>query len=630
MLTTRVIEDWYDFEEQERLEKTIRWLLRRTATPTKLAASPASAKICRGTGVEDPVTAFRGIVLDALAGDDEIARRHRHVVIAVHFDQLGASAVARGMKISRRHLLRLKSEAVSAIARYVGRLFASLPPSRDNVLSIDRIDNLARLATSFNPSAANSIHRLRGVSSSAVSQQLALRGRLEQYVDVGEFGYEDFPDVAPPLVAACIDFCLASKGPSEDHTSETPRQPLQRYDAETKFELEYIAFLGARQRNRTLEMRAIANNLRRLAELRTEALSRALYCQADSSIRFGQIHEARDTLAQHERLTFDRGDAFQYSGCLTLFSKIELFEGRVAAAQELARAACCVFEGYREAYQAEIVVAESCFLQGKYWAEPHGVGELPAYSWERLAMEIERARSLTTQLDWNTAQEICESSASRTAEMGYVGLATRAAATLARCHEEQGLREGALKWQVEALRGLLEANDATLATNLFLRNGSRTSAPASTGIVDVLYDRLCLLLPQLLTDTTEQVDAVRALLSAMFECITLPGDLYHRLDDAVARLRASDAILARYILAAQPSFVTLFTLTATAFDVHQSTLSERVVGMVAYVADSTTMNAAKPAAPSRQTPAQRQYWPKLVEPERKVLVLGPSYSGAYR
>jgi hypothetical protein len=96
--------------DRKDIERSLRWLFRRAATPPKIAGDPLARAISRVTGVANPASALRGIVFAALRGGDAIESRQRDVLLALSFEGRDVSTVADRMHFSRRHVLRVKSE----------------------------------------------------------------------------------------------------------------------------------------------------------------------------------------------------------------------------------------------------------------------------------------------------------------------------------------------------------------------------------------------------------------------------------------------------------------------------------------------------------------------------------------
>src|SRR5579862_6258813 len=94
--------------ELKDIERSLRWLFRRVATPAKIAGDPFARSICRATGVANPANALRGIVFNALRGHDAVGARQRDVLLALSFEGRDVSTVAERLHFSRRHVLRVK------------------------------------------------------------------------------------------------------------------------------------------------------------------------------------------------------------------------------------------------------------------------------------------------------------------------------------------------------------------------------------------------------------------------------------------------------------------------------------------------------------------------------------------
>ncbi len=211
------------------------------------------------------------------------------------------------------------------------------------------LDHLADLAAKVEPGAAATIHQLTGTGVSESLQLVRLRAALDQGSAIGNDAYANHPGVPRAIVAQFVAFSNEMNGRPWDELY--PAEASARYSLAMRFELEYVAFLRARQRGFVLEMQTIAASLRRLAGERGSALPVALQCQADASLRAGDVANAHLHLDLAGRLTFSRSDLRQFAAATMLQSKIALYENHTRRAEDLANGAFAVLNRHhRDAY----------------------------------------------------------------------------------------------------------------------------------------------------------------------------------------------------------------------------------------------------------------------------------------
>src|SRR5580704_8190611 len=379
---------------QRETERMVRYLLHRVRRPHELVDVPLARAIGRALGTDNAAEALLRVLEAALPGDAPCEVRLRKLVLEYDFDSASIAQVCTTMGISRRHLLRLRSEAVSAMAYFIRKLLASesFDFSDTDDMSENQIANLAEIVANSEPEKGATIYELGGLGSSTASQLLRLRSAIDQGSDFSAKTASGLENLPPELVQACIAFARESNGePADDEPAGAlGRGGVLRYTAVMKFELEYLAYLRARQRGHAFEMKTVALGLSRLAELRRGALGTALYLQADAHLRLGELCEAQRLLDQGGRFAFHRSDARQFASNILLNSKISLFEDDAKRAGELALGACTVFDsGSLNGYQAQIALAEARLAAGVAWLPPPETARLQPCAWDRIAMEVE-------------------------------------------------------------------------------------------------------------------------------------------------------------------------------------------------------------------------------------------------
>ncbi len=314
--------------------------------------------------------------------------------------------------------------------------------------------------------------------------------------------------------------------------------PEARSPRATPFERERVAFCEARDRANALEMHAIAGNLLRLAETPCE-YGVAMECRRDAGIRLGRHAES---------IVWLPGDP---PARLLLAAKIALIAGNVAQARERAQAAVeAMGEHDTQRYRALTLVSQACLLRSMPWHPPPETAALPPQSWERISMEVEQARHLALQGDWQGAETLA-GFAQRQAEIrGYQDLAARSSAVLHEASEMQGELARSRWWRALAIRRLLRTQDRVLATGLFPAHAYR-QPHIDVLLANAICERLCLIVPQMMEDDRHQRMAVRALLIALLEPLLASRERSARLESAVAAVRRSESAFAHYALKLQ-------------------------------------------------------------------------------
>jgi tetratricopeptide (TPR) repeat protein len=443
-----------DASAQRQMEKAVRSLLHRVRQPYRLSAAPVAKAICRAVGIANAVTALRTVVEEALPNENTSEGHLRAAILGVDFrERVSVREAAAGMQISRRHLQRHRAEAVATIAQHVRTLLGPIDPDVEVQAgpAPDAIANLNELA--------------------ARSQLSRMRAEVESGCDITHAAFQTFPDIPPAVVRASIRFSREINGRPDDPAlvaAECSERPV-RCDVPIRFELEYIAFLRARASGRATEMRAIAESLARLSHADPSCLGIALNAQADAAFRLGRLAKARECLERGARLNFHRNDAQHFAAATILTARVELFNGNVQAAEELASAAYAVLHGFhRDEHQCQILIAQARLQRGLPWSMAPDAASLPPLSWDRLALEIETARHLASAGDWDAAEDRARIAHDRASSFGYEGLAARAAATVSACAAARADRPESRKWTAEALDRVLRTHDVMLAAHVMM------------------------------------------------------------------------------------------------------------------------------------------------------------------
>jgi len=190
--------------------------------------------------------------------------------------------------------------------------------------------------------------------------------------------------------------------------------------------------------------------------------------------------------------------------------------------------------------------------------------------WRRIAREVERARWLVLRGAIVPAQALLSPAWQRCELRGFRGLAARCAAVLCATAEARAAFAEARLWRARAIERLLPTQDRLLAAGLFLHPASGAGHFADETLSGVLYERLCVIVPQLLGDGEPQRTAVTELLAELLDARLSPG--------AIASVARCDSAFAHYIERnvepiAEMLALALTALTGTSFDAAFGVLS---------------------------------------------------------
>lgn len=315
---------------------------------------------------------------------------------------------------------------------------------------------------------------------------------------------------------------------SETPPMGSPARPVWR------FEQERAAYLRARDRGGVLEMRAIAGNLLRLAQNQASH-TLAFECRADANVRLGRRQEAEEHL-----------DYLSPSARLLTLAKLSLLARNAYEALRRARAALSAMSSDdRERYQCLAVLSQACLMRCVSWEAPATVS-LPVCSWERLAMEVEQARHYALALEWSDAEKLARSTQRRASLLGYHHLTARSAAVLYAGPAARNQVDLAYHWRARAVSQLMPTQDRVLATGLFTVSAYNERFGMDRCLNEVLYERLCIVVPQMQGESRFQQAAVSELLCAALDSIALPQDCSGRLERAARLVARSDSAWAHY------------------------------------------------------------------------------------
>jgi hypothetical protein len=553
-----------DDDEQRRMGKAVLYMLHRVRKPYGLARAPFADALCRATGISNTASALRYVVEEALPGDDARTARLRGVLFLDFSENENLGEAALRMHISRRHLQRFRAEAVSAVAYYIRKLLGGRCAGDGTAQEMtgNSLEHLANLAAKVEPGAAATIHQLTGAGVSESLQLVRLRAALEQGSAIGDEAYANHPGVPRAIVAQFVAFSNEMNGrPPGD--APVPAGASTRYSPAMRFELEYVAFLRARQRGFVLEMRTIAASLRRLAGERGGALPVALQCQADASLRAGDVADAHVNLDLAGRLTFSRSDLRQFAAATMLQSKIALYENHTRRAEDLANGAYAVLNRHhRDAYACTVLVSQARWLRGAEWRPSLDASHLPRASWDRIAVDIEHARHLAREGRRKRAARLATQAFTFASSAGYEGLAARAAGVMYGNAAAASRRDEALRWRADAIARLLRTQDRLLCAGLLASSGPPI-APDER-LIEAMYRRLCVFVPQMLGDDDRQRHAVKSVLECCLSALDDPPGKSPGIRAAAEAANAADSALAHYGSQGAGGIAEILSLTGAA------------------------------------------------------------------
>ncbi|HTA37851.1 MAG TPA: hypothetical protein VK760_02185, partial [Candidatus Acidoferrales bacterium] len=453
-------------------------------------------------------------------------------------------------------------EAVAAVAYFIRKLLGRrcAGDGGAEAMTGNSLEHLADLAAKVEPGAAATIHQLTGAGVSESLQLLRLRAAVEQGTAIGDEAYANHPGVPRAVVARFVAFAGTMNGrPSGDATIAA--DATTRYSPAVRFELEYLAFLRARQRGFVLEMQTIAASLRRLAGERGSALPLALQCQADASLRAGDVADAHVNLDLAGRLTFSRSDLRQFAAATMLQSKIALYENETRRAEDLANGAYAVLNrNHRDAYACAVLVSQARWQRGAPWRPSLDASRLPRASWDRIAVDTEHARHLAREGRRKRAARLAAQAFAFASAAGFEGLAARAAGVMYGIAAVGSRREEALRWRADAVARLLRTQDRLLCAGLLA-----SAEPLATDerLVDAMYRRLCVFVPQMLGDDERQRAAVRRLLECALSALN-DSETEASMRAAAEAAHASDSAFAHYCGQGAAGIAEILSLTGAA------------------------------------------------------------------
>ena len=158
----------------------------------------------------------------------------------------------------------------------------------------------------------------------------------------------------------------------------------------------------------------------------------------------------------------------------------------------------------------------------------------------------QRARRLVQAREWNSAQSLAARSWERCERLGFGGLSAVAAAILGAADDARGDRAGGEFWRARAIERLLPTQDRVLASSLFPQPGYGRRHGSDRLLKAVLYERLTLIVPEMLGESPQRRAAVESWLATVVDAAILRDCGGDDLVRAGAMLVQSDCALVRY------------------------------------------------------------------------------------
>ena len=345
---------------------------------------------------------------------------------------------------------------------------------------------------------------------------------------------------------------------------------------------ERAALRRAKEGGRILEMRSIAGNMLRLAESRSQRASAAEF-RADACARLGRTGEA---LAQHEEL--------RPPARLALSAKLALVAGETARAEAYAQAAVRAQPEFDGRYEYAGLAMQARRMQSLPW------DAMPASAafdrWERIANDAESARRFAAGEVWDRAESVAYAAYVEAERSDFAAPCANAAAVLCAVEVARGRKASAFAWRAEAIRHMLATQDRVLACGLTLAPARGECIPDAC-LTATVYDRLCLVVPQMQGEDGEQRSAVCSLLDELIRAAVGAPPARAPLDCAAERVARSDAAFAHYAARFEEPIIEVLALVgiaarATAWDA----AAERVGAPLRYALSRISPTAPKTIA----------------------------------
>ncbi len=546
-------------QSQPQLEAELRRLLRRARNPFLLSASPLAQALCETTGIASPQDALESVIAGAFGGGFQESRLRDMLLASVKVSR--ESKLPETLQVSRRHLLRRRAKAVAILASHIRKVFgddaigAVEDPSEAAAAPLDPLDAIAEILSNVEPGMASRIFRLGGPQSVANARVLVIREYTEKGADFDEIDtHERHVDRSLVAVLRAQSQLVSGKnGAAKDGLWPLfARAAGESSDpAEILFELEWLAFLRARQRGDAHQTDRIARNLKRLAVDRPPRVLRALLADAEAKIRCGRLRDAACILDVADRRGLRTFALTELACSSALRSEIALQSGDDAAAERLATGAYFVLrKRHFGAYRCQASVARARLRLGESWTCPEDIGDLSLPAWDLVALNVEVARHKLAAGDAERSRACALEAFQIAAERKYTGLAARAAATIGATYGAATQRRRA--WRLRALTHLVATRDLSIGCDLFALE--RRDWPAALGcapeseLVDLVYSGLTTAVPMLRAESEIAAQASRTFLSALIASVLRHSKESDRLENAIVALEANAPAFAQHFV----------------------------------------------------------------------------------
>jgi hypothetical protein len=358
---------------------------------------------------------------------------------------------------------------------------------------------LERIVCSALPDDDANGKSLRGAILDADFRRCGTNGQLAQRRGLSRRHFQRLRAEAIARIARRV------RGIAEPAFLATPAsRQLRSTGLDWRIDREREAFRDAHAHGNSLEMRCIAGNLLRLAAT-GETRSFAWDCRAEANLRLGHIDE---TLGHIELCS----PAAQHSVRATL----ALLAGDLEKAERHALACMGVEQDERARYAANALLSQIRLDRARPWDAPD-VRALSPSSWERCAMECERSRHLAVRGEWFEGERLALATHARASTRGYREVAARCAAVLAAAAQRRGDISTSQQWGSSAIAQLLPTLNRVAAPGIFLWKSCSGSHRLGDALTGVLYERLCVVVPQIGRDDGAWRAVVCKLLASAIE-----------------------------------------------------------------------------------------------------------------
>jgi hypothetical protein len=533
-------------------------MLRRARNPFLLSANPLAQALCETTGIANPQGALESVISGAFSEGFQESRLRDMLLSSVKVAE--ESKPPETSKLSMRHLQRRRAKAVAILASHIRNVLgAAMTVTVEGdgyatTTALDPLDAIAELVSNFEPIMASRIFRLGGPQSVANARVLVIRERADKGADFDEA--ETFDHVDRSLVAVLRAQSHLVSG--KDGAAEGALWPLfariapgSSDLADVPFELEWLAFLRARQRGDAHQMDRVARNVKRLAGDRPVWALRALLADAEAKIRRGRLQEAACMLDAADRRGLRTFALTELASSSALRSEIAFQRGDDAAAERLATGAYLVLRArHLGAYRCQVSVARARLRLGESWRCPEDIGALSLPAWDRVALNVEVARHLLAAGDVGRSRACALEAFQIATDRKYNGLAARAAATIGATFGPATQRRRV--WRFRALTQLAVTRDLSNSCDLLVLEQHELSATLRCGheseLIGLIHSGLMTAVPMLCAESQAEGQASRKFLSGLIASALRHSRECDRLESVIAAVETNAPSFAQYFV----------------------------------------------------------------------------------